>query len=278
MDAFTPNRPSSSGFGSKVPLSLPAESTSSSTSGTKESGFDYFKFECNLKLQPFPGTSKLQASSNNPKSKWEYLMTKPAGEQAMTVNPLPTIYVYSARVVNFVNVHIQFGITAFNIPAEVKLTSKLLEAVVETPSGVRLPCLIANDKSYNRPSWSPRSTDSFQGGFLANEEIGPYKLQVRLLLPMSKCYQSLGVIGDETTILVSRNYFRESQKPLAAVNGLQFGWNEKMKTNARGKPGLSAQSWGIACDKISNRVSTFLSFWKFLNFSTFIDLSYFYYF
>lgn len=227
-----------------------------SSPGPLASQIDFLKFGWKLRTEEVPESGQAQKKDEDGNFNWgDLMMTPPLGEEEMTGNPTPGMYVYPVKIVNFANVHIQFGITAFNIPQNFKLTSKLFEAVAESPSGVSLPCLVKSDPDKTRPSWSPRMVEYFQGNFKANEEIGLYKVQVRLSLPMTRCYQKFGVVGDESSILVSRNYFRESQKAPCALYSMNFDPKKLVAPCGTGNSAMTARSWGIACDKTTNRVS-----------------------
>ncbi len=237
--------------------SPPADGEGTSSPGPLGSQMDVIKFGWKLRSEQIPESGQAQATDEDGNWIWgDLMMTPPVGEQELTGNPTPGMYVYPVRLVNFTSVHIQFGITAFNIPQGFKLTSKSFEAVAESPSGVTLPCSIKNDMDKTRPSWSPRMVDYFQGHFRAIEEIGLYKLQVRLSLPMTRCYQSFGVVGDESNILVSRNYYRESQKtPCTTLYSMNFDPKKLVVQSGTGHSVMAAKNWGLACDKTTNRVS-----------------------
>lgn len=154
------------------------------------------------------------------------------------------IYAFPVKRVNFANIFTQFTIQVFNVPRNCDLDSGMVEAVATCPSGAPTICNIRMEKLRD----SSETMQSFEGFFKATDETGLYKLRVRLVLPLAVCGGASGVVADVAYVQVTRNYYRDGYKLTSHAYQLQFerpGPEDSATTNV----------WGLACDKMTNRVS-----------------------
>lgn len=184
-------------------------------------------------------------------------VARPNGETLFSraMSGKPELLVIPLREINFSNQYIQFSVTAINAPHSCQLTSTMMEAMACSPSGVMIPGMIKSN---------PRTPDVFGGSFKANHEVGIFTLKVRLVLPFnfysgeansSNSGLDFGVMGETIKIVVSRNYFRESQGG-ANTNTLTLELDLTVKELLPdGRPILNSKAWGITCDTATNRVS-----------------------
>lgn len=169
--------------------------------------------------------------------------------------PNPRIRVLRVKFADFATLPVKFAVEVLDVSPGLTVTSAMIDAIVRSPSRNAITCTIGSEFETLKRG----RVLVFRGFFEATEETGAYKLQVRLVLPMTVYRAGYGVMGDETNITVLRNYVRDGLQFTGPVIQLPFKQRRRELTvedalaTAGGRGVLKA--WGLACDKPTNRVS-----------------------